>query len=508
MKERVAFYARVSSDEQADKGTIQTQLEYARGRAKLEGWQLIEFVDDGVSGKKISFAKRPEGARLLDAARRGEFARVVTYRLDRLGRRARFIHEALEDFTAAGAAYASLTEPFDTATPAGKLFLGVLAVMAEFESDSIQQRTAEGKHRVSTLDDRWLAGVVPYGYSLTEDSRLVIDPTEAAIVREAFALTTAGRSSAQVADEFNARGIPACSDRRGKRKTTKSMGWEPGKISRMVRAEIYAGRAAFFRSSRSHEVAYRDVPAIVSPSTFLSARKATAKNKQFGRSHSRFDYQLRGLVRCGKCDYMMIGRPWGKAHGYYCHHCTEGRAFVDEQKLLAILWGDVLGFLEKPDATLRALAHSASESGSAEEQAEQELVALAQQLREADEHEAQLLDLRLAKTISGPVLEKKAKAIAGERERIRLRMEAVREDRAKAARAVEESVSVRQLLGQLHGRASGANEAARAEIIRTVTKGVTFQPATGYLQVRYAFGANWARPVGVVPTPQSQASSP
>jgi hypothetical protein len=358
------------------------------------------------------------------------------------------------------------------------------------------------------MDDRWLAGVVPYGYSLTEDSRLVIEPAEAEVVREAFALTIAGRPSAQVAAEFNARGISACSDRHGKRKTAKTTMWEPWKISRMVRAEIYAGRASFFRTSKTREVAHRDVPAIVTPSTFLAARKATTANGSFGKSHSKFDYRLRGLVHCGKCGYMMIGRPWGKAHGYYCHHCTEGRAFVDEQKLLEILWGDVLGFLEKPDATLRALAHSASESGTAEEQAEQELTALAQQLREADEHEAQLLELRLAKTISGPVLEKKAKAIADARERTRMRMNSVREDRARAARAVEESVSVRQLLGQLHERAEGATDAQRAEIIRTATKGTTFQPDTGYLQVRYAFGANWARPAGAVPTPHSQASSP
>jgi site-specific DNA recombinase len=186
-KEVVAFYARVSSDEQREQHTIQTQLEYARGRAKLDGWTLREFVDDGISGKKVPFAKRAGGAALLEAARRGEVSRVVTYRLDRVGRRAKLIHEAIEDLARAGVPYASLTEPFDTATPAGRLFLGVLAVMAEFESDSIAQRTSDGKKRAATIDDRRLTGVIPYGYARGEGQRLVIDPDEADVVKQIYA---------------------------------------------------------------------------------------------------------------------------------------------------------------------------------------------------------------------------------------------------------------------------------------------------------------------------------
>jgi site-specific DNA recombinase len=492
MTETVALYARVSTDEQADKQTIRTQLEYARGRAKLEGWTVREFIDDGVSGKKIPFAKRPAGAELVAAIRRGDIARVITYRLDRLARRARFIHEALEEFTAAGVAYQSLTEPFDTSTPAGKLFLGVLAVMAEFESDSIQQRTSEGKHRVSVDDDRWLAGVVPYGYSLTEDSRLVIEPAEADVVRQIFAWVLDHKPYGWIERELNERGIPASRAGRGKRKNVSRMTWYREKISDIVRGEIYAGRAAFFRTSRSREATYRNVPAIVTPATYLAAREATASNKKFGGSHSTFAYRLRGLVACGRCGYTLIGRPWGKAHGYYCHRCPKGeRGFVDEARLLEVLWRDVLEFVGNPDATLRAIARSSSEVGTAEEQAERELMALAQKLHEIDDQETQLLELRLAKTITAPILDRKAKALGTDREHVRLRMDAVRAQRAAAARAVEESAAARRLLAQLRKLTERAGEdlAMRAEIIRTATKGITFHAKTGKVQIRYAFGA-------------------
>ncbi|TMC43351.1 MAG: hypothetical protein E6J23_10155 [Chloroflexi bacterium] len=481
-KEVVAFYARVSSDEQREQHTIQTQLEYARGRAKLDGWTLREFIDDGVSGKKVPFAKRSGGAALLEAARRGEVSRVVTYRLDRVGRRAKLIHEAIEDLARAGVPYASLTEPFDTATPAGRLFLGVLAVMAEFESDSIAQRTSDGKKRAAGIDDRRLTGVIPYGYARGEGQRLVIDP------------------------------------RPGKRKTVKLSRWERPAVSRILKSEIYAGRAVFFKRSKTTEAVYRNVPAIVATATYLAARKASAANKKFGGAHRSHDYRLRGLIKCGRCKHTITGRQWRTRQGYYCLYCPAGqKAFVEEASITAILWRDVLEFLAEPDATLRAIARSATEVGNAEERAEAELVALAQKYAEFDFKESQLVEMRLGKTITPAIYDDKFRAITAEREQIQMQMQALREERAAAARAVEESAIVRELLGTLRTLAekAGDDPARRTQIIRTLTKEVAVYVTDRRprLHVTYAFGQPQVRTdarqrVAVESTPRSTYRPP
>lgn len=503
--EPVALYARTSSDEQRDQQTIKTQLEYARGRARLEGWTLREFVDDGVSGKKIPLAKRPAGAELLAAARRGEITRLVTYRLDRLGRRARYIHEALEDLTEAGVAYQSLTEPFDTATPAGKLFLGLLASMAEFEADSIAQRTGDGRKRVASYEGRWLAGPVPYGYSSGEDHRLVVELAEAKVVREIFAAAIAGNGSRRIAAELNERGIPYASDRAGKRCNLARATWDGAVITRILRSETYAGRAAYFRRSRLTEAIYRDVPAIITPATFLAARRAVAQQQRFGGAHASRDYALRGLVTCGGCERAMIGRrnysyvPKTKPatadpkYAYYCSSCPTGqRPTLLERPMVDVLWNDVLDLLAHPDATLRALARSATEVGSAEERTERELIALTAKMRELDDQEEQLIEMRLAKTITAAILEKKAKAVQAQRAQIRLQIEAVRQERAAAVRAAAETVSVRKLLAGLRQQAERAGEdlAVRTEIIRAVTKRITVSRSGGRTRayVTYAFG--------------------
>ena len=58
--ERVALYLRVSSEEQRDAGTIETQREFLLRHAERSGFEVAEtYADDGISGT-IPLHKRPE----------------------------------------------------------------------------------------------------------------------------------------------------------------------------------------------------------------------------------------------------------------------------------------------------------------------------------------------------------------------------------------------------------------------------------------------------------------
>src|SRR5687767_9790292 len=82
----VAVYCRVSSDDQAERGTIQGQRDFLSEFTALYGLEVAgEYADDGYSGA-LPLGERPAGRRLLEAAQRGEFSEVLVYRLDRLGR--------------------------------------------------------------------------------------------------------------------------------------------------------------------------------------------------------------------------------------------------------------------------------------------------------------------------------------------------------------------------------------------------------------------------------------
>lgn len=81
-----AIYARVSTDEQAEKHTIENQLDACRSYCERAGFEVVnEFLDAGVSGT-VALAERPAGARLIADADAKSFEVVVCYRLDRFGR--------------------------------------------------------------------------------------------------------------------------------------------------------------------------------------------------------------------------------------------------------------------------------------------------------------------------------------------------------------------------------------------------------------------------------------
>src|SRR5437764_13423074 len=87
----VAIYARVSTEDQAERQTVQAQLDFLRKLSDLHGWPIAgEYVDDGVSGT-IPLDARPDGRRLLADAGAHSFTTVLLYRLDRLGRQVRVL---------------------------------------------------------------------------------------------------------------------------------------------------------------------------------------------------------------------------------------------------------------------------------------------------------------------------------------------------------------------------------------------------------------------------------
>jgi site-specific DNA recombinase len=183
---RVAVYSRVSSDEQAQAGTIENQLDFARRYCDLHGLLVHDYyTDEGVSGA-LAVDERPHGRRLLAAARAGRFSAVLVYRVDRFARSTLHLPHAHDALRQAGVTLRSMTEPFDTATPLGEFIMTLLGSLGALERATIIERPNLGRLRAAR-EGRWLGGKPPYGYRVV-DKRLVVEPAEAAIVQRIFQL--------------------------------------------------------------------------------------------------------------------------------------------------------------------------------------------------------------------------------------------------------------------------------------------------------------------------------
>jgi DNA invertase Pin-like site-specific DNA recombinase len=115
---RVARYLRVSKAEQDPQLQDDETAEFIERR----GWEVAgTYIDHGFSGARD---KRPDLDRLLeDARRRRKFEAVVCWRSDRLFRSLRHVVLTLDDLTSYNVGFISVTEPFDTTCPSGKLLL-------------------------------------------------------------------------------------------------------------------------------------------------------------------------------------------------------------------------------------------------------------------------------------------------------------------------------------------------------------------------------------------------
>lgn len=134
-----AIYARVSTVDQEP----ENQLIELRRYVKARGWQATEYVDR-MSG---ATDRRPSLDRLMTDARRRRVDVVVVWRLDRFGRSLRHLVTAIEELNAAGVTFVSIGESIDTASPTGRLLLGIMGSFAEFERERIRERIHAGLAR-------------------------------------------------------------------------------------------------------------------------------------------------------------------------------------------------------------------------------------------------------------------------------------------------------------------------------------------------------------------------
>jgi site-specific DNA recombinase len=160
---KVAAYARVSTQRQAEDQTIEQQIECLQARAQMESWTLEAghvYRDEGYSGARID---RPALDRLRDAAERGEFLAILVTAPDRLARR--FVHQMLllEELTQLGCPVIFLERPISQ-DPNDQLLLQIRGAVAEYERALIADRTRRGR-LVKLLAGQLLPWVnTPYGY--------------------------------------------------------------------------------------------------------------------------------------------------------------------------------------------------------------------------------------------------------------------------------------------------------------------------------------------------------
>jgi len=220
-------YIRVSSHEQIHGTSLGDQESRIMAYAQLRGLEIAGiFSDPGISGS-IPLGKRPAGSQLMGALARKVAEHVIICKLDRGFRSASDCLTVLESWLKEGVSLHVVDlggNAVDTASPAGKFMISVLAASCEMERGLIRERCNSGRRARKAQGRR--IGEIPFGFSLEEDGKtLAPDADEQMAITLILELHCAGLSLRGIARELETKGY----------RTKKDKTWSHRQVASIIR---------------------------------------------------------------------------------------------------------------------------------------------------------------------------------------------------------------------------------------------------------------------------------
>ena len=171
-------YIRVSTDKQADHGiSLEAQHAKLTAYAALYDIELVDIIiDAGASAKTL---KRPGLTKALSMLVKGSASALLVAKLDRLTRSVKDLGILVDKyFLSDKITLLSVADSIDTRTAAGRMVLNILGTVAQWERETISERTSEAMAHLKS-QGRKTGGDLPYGFALAADGKtLVVDADE------------------------------------------------------------------------------------------------------------------------------------------------------------------------------------------------------------------------------------------------------------------------------------------------------------------------------------------
>jgi site-specific DNA recombinase len=321
---RCAIYTRKSTDEglNMEFNSLDAQREAAEAfihSQRHEGWVVLpeKYDDGGFSGGNMD---RPALQRLMAEVETGRVDAIVVYKVDRLSRSLLDFSRIMETLDRHGCSFVSVTQQFNTTHSMGRLTLNILLSFAQFEREIISERTRD-KMGAARRRGKWTGGGIILGYDLDQEKRrLVINPTEATIVRDIFQSYLKARSILAVVEDLNERGIPRKSWTTKSGTATGGGPWTKSNLANLLTNHHYVGKVAY-----KGEIYPSEHEAIIDEETWTRTQALLTRNARAKGSAPRAKSAalLRGLLKCGCCGSKMIHTYTGKKQTRYRYYTCQ-----------------------------------------------------------------------------------------------------------------------------------------------------------------------------------------
>lgn len=316
---RVAAYCRVSTKQEEQLHSYETQVKHYTERIQAENGWVLEgiYADKGITG--TSYKKRDEFNRMIRRCRQGKIDMIIVKSIARFARNTVDCLKFVRLLNDLGVVVYFEEQGIYTNQPGAEFYITIYGCIAQSESENISANVRWGKARSAK------EGKVPFhyknflGYRKGADGKPEIDPEEAETVRFIYDRFLAGDSIGGIVQKLNDLQIQTPS---GKGQ------WQNSTVRSILSNEKYKGDAVINKTyikdciskkvmvnngSEDHPKYYveNNHPAIIDAVTFgrvqeeLARRSGKPKTKQVGTKTEQGKYSskyaMTELLVCGEC---------------------------------------------------------------------------------------------------------------------------------------------------------------------------------------------------------------
>ena len=260
----------------------------------------------GISG---THAETRDGLQaLLYACRTGSIDYVLTKSISRFSRNTTDCLKLVRELLSLNISVFFEKENIDTGPMDSELILSMLSSMTQDESESIS-KNVKWTVRKRIEAGAFKFGYPPYGYTKDDDGNLIINPTEAEVVRLIFSSVLSGMGTYKIAQMLESKGVP----------TRKGGKWSGSTVNGILVNEKYYGAAVFqktytdssFRRHNNHgevDIFYAEDhhEPIISREVFDKVQLILQKHieehnieKDIGKYQKKYPFS--GRIICGEC---------------------------------------------------------------------------------------------------------------------------------------------------------------------------------------------------------------
>ena len=360
MERRVAIYARVSTEHEAQLSALDNQVQYYDNVMALHpDWVLYKkYIDEGITGTSVN--KRKNFMNMLEDAEAGCFDLIVTREVSRFARNTVDTLQETRKLKKIGVEVYFVEDNIWTMQDDdGELKLTIMATLAQNESKKTSQRVKAGQ-RISFQNGVFYGTGNILGYDrIGKDA--VINEKQAEVVKLIYKLFLDGFGTQRIKFELEKRNIPTA---------TGLKEWNFATISRVLQNPFYCGKVVYRKEyvldylEQKKRKNKGEVEQIVVEGKHkpIISKEDFEKVQKIIKSHSVFKPELKKRLVVGapkdtwskklvcECGSQMNRRVYSRnssgdvIYGYYCYR-QKNNGSLSKRKRLGL---DTEGYCDIP----------------------------------------------------------------------------------------------------------------------------------------------------------------